>query len=182
MSAMRLVWNLAAFQVGWFACVLGGAQRWPWLGTAVVAGLIGIHLLLAARPVDELKLVAAAAFLGFAWDSVLVASGLLVYPSGVLLAGTAPHWIVAMWANFATLPNVSLRWLKGRPVLASVLGGLGGPLAFYAGSALGGVQFTSAALALLALGLGWALLMPALMALSQRYDGVEPRSMAAGYA
>jgi hypothetical protein len=29
---MRLLVNFVAFQLGWFACVLGAAQGLPWLG------------------------------------------------------------------------------------------------------------------------------------------------------
>ena len=50
--------------------------------------------------------------IGAAFDSVLAATGLLVYSSGVLFAGTAPYWIVAMWALFATTLNVSMGWMR----------------------------------------------------------------------
>jgi len=36
--------NFVAFQVGWFACVLGGAHQFPWLGTLMVSIIIAVHL------------------------------------------------------------------------------------------------------------------------------------------
>jgi hypothetical protein len=76
-----------------------------------------------------------------------------------------------MWAIFATTLNISLRWLKGRWLVAILSGAIAGPLAYYAGARLGGVVFTDQTIALIALSMGWAVLMPLLMALSQRLDG-----------
>jgi hypothetical protein len=73
---------------------------------------------------------------------------------------------------FATTLNVSLRWLKGRWVLAALLGGSAGPLSFYAGHRLGGVAFADPVYSLTVLGLGWAVLMPLLLWLGGRLDGL----------
>ena len=32
---MPMFANFLAFQIGWFACVLGGAHDLPWVGTAL---------------------------------------------------------------------------------------------------------------------------------------------------
>ena len=78
-----------------------------------------------------------------------------------------------MWALFATTLNLALRWLKGRPLLASVFGALGGPLAYYAGERLGAVEMPHQASALLALAAGWAVLMPLLTVIARRYNGFD---------
>jgi hypothetical protein len=166
-----VLFNFAIFQVGWFACVLGGAYQLPWFGTVLVGIIIGFHLLRASQPRAELNLILFAIAIGSLWDSFLVFQGWLEYPSGTLIPNTAPHWILALWAVFATTLNVSLRWLKGRWLFATLSGAIAGPLAYYAGSKLGGVMFTDELTALIALSLGWAILMPALMALSLRLDG-----------
>jgi hypothetical protein len=170
----RLVFNFIAFQVGWLACVLGGAQQQPWLGTTLALLLITIHLAFVLNPKPELILILIAGAIGALWDSLLVALGWLVYPSGTLLAGTAPHWIIAMWMLFATTLNLGLRWLQGRWLLVALLGALSGPLAYFAGYRLGGVEFPDLAGGLLVLGVGWAVLMPLLMVLAQRFDGMRP--------
>ena len=144
---------------------------WHWLGTALVIGIVGIHLSRASRPRDELILILAALLIGAAWDSLLVWSGLLSYANGVFHSDLAPHWIVAMWALFATTLNISLRWLKGRCMLTVAFGAVGGPLAYYAGYRLGAVEMVNTVEALLALAVGWAVLMPILMMLSQRFNG-----------
>jgi len=164
--------NAAVFQVGWLCCVLAGAHHLPWLGTLTALLIVIWHVSGAHDGHKELSLVLIATGIGAFWDSLLVFAGLLQYPSGTLISGTAPHWIVAMWALFATTLNVSLRWLKYRPLLAAMLGAASGPAAYFAGYKLGGVQFPDMAAALLALAVGWAFLMPLLMALSNRFDGI----------
>jgi hypothetical protein len=171
MTMTTILVNFVAFQVGWFACVLGGAHQFPWLGTILVSIIIAVHLSRASRPRAELSLVLLAIAIGSVWDSYLVWRGWLEYPSGTLIPDTAPHWILAMWGVFATTLNVSLRWLKQRWLIAILSGAIAGPLAYYAGARLGGVVFADQTTALIALGLGWAVLMPLLMALSERLDG-----------
>ena len=170
-----MVINFLAFQAGWFACVLGGASGWPWLGVGVVAMVISLHVFQSPEASRELRLVAAAAVIGTAWDSTLAATGVLIYPSGQLASMLAPVWIVALWMGFATSLNVSLRWLKGRQGLAMLVGAVAGPMSFWAGSRVGAVRFADPLLSLAILSLGWALLMPLLLRVADRCDGwAEP--------
>jgi hypothetical protein len=170
---MQILVNLVAFKIGWLACVLGGAHGMPLIGTLIALAIVALHVANAAAPARELSLVLIAGFIGAAWDSAMAGSGLLVYASGTLFAGTAPYWIVAMWLLFATLLNRSLRWLHGRLAAAAVVGAVGGPLAFYAGHRLGAVQFGDVDAALVALALGWGAIMPLLVYLARRFDGIE---------
>ncbi|MEQ1772429.1 MAG: DUF2878 domain-containing protein [Burkholderiales bacterium] len=163
--------NAVLFQLGWFACVLGAAQGHPWAGTALAGCIVAWHIRCAARPADEIRLVALVVLIGAVWDSLLVTLGWIAYPSGTLLSGAAPYWIVALWALFATSLNVSMRWLKERRWLAALLGALCGPLSYWAAVRLGAVEFVHSLRAIAALSLGWSMIMPALMLLSQRYDG-----------
>ncbi|MCO6414438.1 MAG: DUF2878 domain-containing protein [Thiogranum sp.] len=170
---MNILINIVAFQLGWFACVLGGANQLPWLGTLTAVLIVAWHLGQAHRPAREFTLLAAVGALGALWDSLLVAAGWLAYPSGMLLANTAPHWIVAMWVLFASTLNVSLRWLRGRWIVAAALGAAGGPLAYYAGAGLDGVVIADPVPAFTALALGWAAFVPLLSKLSIRFDGMR---------
>ena len=163
--------NFLLFQIGWFACVLGAAYQLPWAGTLSVIAIVAYHLLRAPRPLPEMKLIAFALLIGFCWDSLLVASGLLIYQEGMFNEMIAPHWIIAIWALFASTLNVSLRWLKGHYLIAALFGMAGGPLAYYAGSELGAVALLDPFLSLLALAIGWAVMMPLLVFLSGQFDG-----------
>lgn len=166
--------NIVLFQVGWLACVLGGAGQWHLFGSLLVVVLVGIHLMRARRAGVESVLILCAVVIGATWDSWLVWSGLLRYDHGQFHSLLAPHWIIAMWALFATTLNVSLRWLKGRWFLAFLFGVFGGPFAYFAGQSLGAVEVVSQVAGFAALALGWGVIMPVLMWLSQRWDGFEP--------
>jgi len=171
LSKSSMLANAVLFQLGWFACVLGAARGHPWTGTALAACIVAWHIRRAAWPTDEIRLLALVVLIGAAWDSLLVTLGWIAYPSGTLLSGAAPYWIVALWALFATSLNVSMRWLKQRWWLATFLGAICGPLSYWAALRLGAVEFMQPLRAIVALSLGWSMIMPGLMLLSQRYDG-----------
>ena len=171
---MNILINILLFQIGWFACVLGAAYGFPFAGTGIALTIATLHVLRASRPGQELKLILISVVIGTAWDSALVAAGLIAYPNGVLLAGTAPIWIAALWVVFATTMNVSLRWLHSRYLLAAVFGAVGGPLAYFAGAKLGALVFLDITWALGAQAAGWAVLMPLLLRIARQLDGITP--------
>jgi len=174
MTAARtssVIANVVLFQAGWFACVLGAANGLPWLGSAIVVAIVAWHTQRMNQPLVETKLIAIAVLLGAAWDSVLVMLGWIAYPAGSLIVGAAPYWILALWALFATALNVSMRWLKQRPWLAALLGAICGPLSYWAAARLGAADFVEPLQVVTALAVGWAIIMPLLMALSCHYDG-----------
>jgi hypothetical protein len=174
---MSMLINFIAFQVGWFACVLGAANGMPWLGPIVVTAAVALHLARARRPLPELWLVCCAMVFGLVADSLLLATGWLSYPAGLWLPGLAPYWIVAMWALFATTLNVSMGWMRGRPLLTFLMGAVGGPLSYLAGQKLGAIDLNPPGYALAALALAWGVAMPLLMWLSGRLDGVREPSV-----
>ena len=169
---MPILINFAAFQIGWFSSVIGAAKQMPWLGPVALLVVLAIHLRQARRPQLELLLVLSCGLIGVFFDSLLVAMGWVDYPSGQISQSLAPYWIVTMWMLFATTLNQSMGWLKGRPLLATALGAIFGPASYIAGQKLGGIEFVAFAPAIAALTVGWAVFMPLLMALAQRFDGI----------
>ena len=171
-SRVRQLANFVIFEAAWFACILGVAHGVPLWGTAAVVAAIAWHVAISARPTTELALVGLLCAIGLVAESLVVAQGHVAYPAGQPVAWLAPYWMVALWGEFAIALNVTLRWLKGRPLLALVLGAVFGPLSFVGGVRLGGARFVDTAPALVTLACMWALLMPLAMALSNRFDGV----------
>ena len=165
-----LALNFAAFQAGWFACVLSAAHGVPWTGTGIAAAIIALHVAYARNRAGEAKLVAIALALGAAWDSALVAAGWVGFSSGTLVERAAPHWILALWALFAITLNSSLRWLRSNVAMAVGLGAVAGPLSYWAGARLGAVTFVQPFAAIAALAAGWAVMTPALVAAARRCD------------
>jgi hypothetical protein len=80
--------------------------------------------------------------------------------------------MVAMWGLLAIALNVTMRWMKKRWLLAAVLGAIAGPMSYAGGVRLGAAHFIDATAALATLAIAWALLMPLMMWLSDRFDGV----------
>lgn len=169
---MLFLVNLAAFQVAWFSSVLGAAQQMPWIGPVAVLIALALHLRAARKPFEEILLVLSCALIGATFDSILVAAGWVSYDAGLFNANFAPYWIITMWMLFATTLNVSMRWLRGKPKLAALFGFYGGPTTYLAGQALGGIVLSNQVAALAALAIGWALIMPVLMRLSENLDGM----------
>ena len=174
-SRGRALANFIVFEAAWFACVLGVAHGQPAWGTAAVVAAIAWHLAICARPATELALVGALCVVGLVAESVMVALRHVAYPGGQPVAWLAPYWLVALWGEFAIALNVTLRWLKPRPLLAAALGALFGPLSFLGGVRLGAARFIDEPAALTSLAVMWALLMPLVMAVSDRLDGVTLR-------
>jgi len=164
---MNKLINFILFQIGWFGCVLGGAHQFPWGGTVLSLGIVGFHLFRSDNTIRELRVIASAVFLGFVFDGFLVYMRFLDYPSGILISGTAPHWILSMWAVFATTLNLSLGWLQKRYITAFIFGLFGGPAAYLGGSSMGGVIFLREYEALLSLAVIWAVSMPLLIWISR---------------
>ena len=58
-------------------------------------------------------------------------------------------------------------------MLAATFGLVGGPLTYIAGAKLGGIILVNEVMALTALAIGWAFIMPVLMRLSETFDGMS---------
>jgi hypothetical protein len=164
--------NFVVFQAAWFAAVLGAAHRFPVWGTVAIVAAIAWHLIVSARPEQEARLVALACAIGFAIETAAVWLGNVAYPSGQPIAWLAPYWMVALWGLLAIALNVTMRWLKPRLWLAALFGAVGGPMSFVGGVKLGGASFVHETAALVTMAAVWAVLMPALVWASNRFDGV----------
>jgi len=167
--AVNNLWNFIQFQVGWFAVVLGAAAGYPWWGAAAALALLVVHLWLAADPWLEGAFLLLVGLLGWLWESLVFGAGLVQYPGyGAVMA---PLWMAALWMNFASTLDYSLAWMQGKPVLAAVFGGVGGPLAFVAGEQLGAIVLVDRVLSLGVIGAGWLVVTPLLLRAAQAWQG-----------
>jgi hypothetical protein len=175
-GTLRVLLNIAVFQAAWFACVgfaARGAADW---GIAAIGAAVALHFALSdARRADAVLAVAALA-IGIVWETLALRAGWIAYASPGPVAGLAPAWILALWVLFATALREPLRWLHGRPALAALFGAVGGPLSYAAGARLGACRFDDPTTALLALGAGWAVLTPLLLALARRLEAGRGRA------
>jgi hypothetical protein len=166
---VRLAANIVLFQAGWFACVLGAAWGHPWAGPAAVAIAALTRIAQSEGRSREALLLLFCGVLGFAADTALISLGLFAPVRGSVPAPWSPPWLVAMWINFGATLNVSLAFLKNRPVLAVALGAAGGPAAYYAGARLGAIAVPEPVwVGLTAVGAAWAVSLPAMVWLAGR--------------
>ncbi|MEL7060315.1 MAG: DUF2878 domain-containing protein [Acidobacteriota bacterium] len=151
---------VVVLQVVWFASVLGAAQDFLWLGPslAVVVSLLYLGYSYSRRR-DALLMLFLVAF-GAVAESILQATGLMRY-RGAVVPWLAPAWILGLWLQFGMLRHGLLRLLVGRPIMAVVLGAVGGPLVYGFGVALGAAEFHPDVWpSLAALAVVWALALP----------------------
>lgn len=156
--------NFILFQVAWLACVWGAANSFGWLGPVTVAILVPLQVcLLTENRKQETVFVFICGSIGFLLETILITGD--VYASqGVMVLFVCPPWMAALWFNFAMLVSISLSWLKRKYLLAAILGGLAGPLAYWGGEKLGAIKIADAFLLgylpLIAL---WFLVLPFLI-------------------
>ena len=131
--------NYALYQIGWFACVLGGASHRPWTGCLIALTLVGVHLKRSLERSREVRLIALATAFGVIVEMFQIAVSTYRSTSGTVIDALPPAWLLMMWAQFATTFRHSLRPVIMRPARAALLGAAGGPLAFLAGERLGAV-------------------------------------------
>jgi len=177
---MRTLINVALFYTTWFACILGAARGYPWLGVCVTATTVIIHLRFIQPGRKEAAVLLLAGLLGLLFDTVVLQLGRVRFPGAANDAMLAPAWMAALWVAFATLLSVSLAWLRGRYMLAQLFGALGGPLSYYGGAKLGAIQLAEPLrTSLMVIALEWWLAMPVLLKISETLHPAPRREPAA---
>ena len=168
MLDLKLLANAGMFQLGWFACVLGGNSLWLLLP----AGVLLVNGLWISARWTEVRLIICVCLLGTLVDSLLLNAGVFEFrQEGILI----PFWLMLLWALLATTLNHCLAWTARPAWRAVLLGAVSGPLSYYAGQRLGAVQFgfglwpTLVLLAVL-----WAGLFPALQWLAGKQTAQLP--------
>jgi len=136
--------NFILFQIGWFACILGAANNYEWLGPILVAIILPLQVyLLTENYKEEAFFVIICGVTGFLLETILIV-GNVYTPAGQLEAWFCPPWMAALWFNFAMLFSISLSWLKEKYLLAAILGGIAGPVAYWGGEKLGAITVADA--------------------------------------
>lgn len=166
--ALRLAVGFVIFQGAWFACVAAAAVGQAAIGIAAVVAAVLLALASSVDRAADLRLVALCLVIGFAWDSALARVEIVVYASPWPLAGWAPAWILALWALFAPMLRELPRALHGRPFLAALIGGPGGAMSYAAAQRLGACSFPDPVAAVVVIGIGWAWILPLLLAAARR--------------
>jgi hypothetical protein len=168
MRIILALFNFLAFEAAWFATVTGGAAGRGALMSLAVVAVVVVHLAInRARLRSELQLIAAVTVFGILLETGFIGAGLIRYAGMTEGQALPPVWIAALWLGFGTLLNASLAWLKGRWLLQALLGGISGPVTYWAGVKLGAATMPDDGGALMLIGLAWAMALPALFMLAE---------------
>jgi hypothetical protein len=159
---VRKLVNFVLFQLGWFACILGAAHGYVSWAVLFCLAVAAFHLWQSSEPMQEGMLLLKILALGIFADTLLLQTGSLVFESKGLVPSLSPIWMWSLWVILGCTLNESMSWLRGRYVLAAVLGAITGPLSYLAGVKLGAATWGNETQALVLLGLIWATAMPLL--------------------
>ncbi|MCF8069114.1 MAG: DUF2878 domain-containing protein [Desulfobacterales bacterium] len=160
---MKLIINVAIYQIIWFICILG-ENRGAWFALPLLA----MHLFITPVLKADLKMMALLLFTGLFIDGILHKIGFFSFN---VAAVPIPFWLAIIWLGLAIMPHNSLAWLKHRLLLSAFFGALGGPLAYWAGIRMGAAFFNWPLIpSLIVLAIIWALLWPGIMYLA----GIDP--------
>lgn len=152
--------NAVLFQLLWFACVLGSANRLFIPALCAFLLLAAFQLRAHRRAEGDYSLLILSLALGILIDSLWLMLGFVEFTDPRPLPFLAPAWILVLWAGFALTINHSMAWVNAHPLLPGVLGAVGGPLSYLAGERLGAVAFlVDRPIVLTAIGLAWAFAM-----------------------
>ena len=168
--------NIVLYQIAWFACTLGAAQNQPWFGLGISFIVLAWHFGQVKHLKNEAYLLLSALLIGFAFDQTLLSTQLIDYQSHGWNNAVVPMWILALWLTFATLLNISLRWMRLHLIYAVLLGLVGGPLAYLGAESLHAITIVDQR-TYWVLAIGWAVITPLLIILSKRFDGFEPAKL-----
>jgi hypothetical protein len=152
--------NFSIYQANWIICIKwGNTLSW------VALLLLAVHFYISPCRKSDIQLIALVTVLGILLDGILKAIGFFCFRADNF---PIPFWLIIIWMTLATLPNHSLAWLKDKTYIAGLLGMVGGPLAYWAGTRLGVASFNWQLLpSLLVLGILWGLIWPTIMFMSR---------------
>jgi len=168
---MRNILIAVIFQIGWFACVFGGANsvELP-IALAVALTLLACNIWLKREGwVREIRLVAAVTAIGFVIETINLATGVFKLNHSSGYPWLCPVWFLLLWALFATLLRGPFVWLSGRYWLSAILGALFAAPNYFAGARLGAVTFNeNLVFSFVMLAVIWALAMPLMVWLARK--------------
>lgn len=151
----------------WFLLTWGAGAGHHWWPATVTAAVLAA----ACWRAGELwwrvaAMIAVGLLCAVAVDGSLIKIRLVSYAGGDPGLPIPPLWIISLWMLFAATLALPARNLLTSPVVAGVLGGIGGPLAYLGGRSLGAIDTNQTGLVVV--GIFFALATPILVLVANR--------------
>ncbi|WP_024931241.1 DUF2878 domain-containing protein [Methylophilus sp. OH31] len=164
-----VVFNFVSFQLWWWACILSAKPGLGWAVLLLVIAACCVHLQWIESWRHALPLLITT-LLGCILDQIAYTLGWLSFKHHHTWPAFIPLWMIALWLAFSMTLNVSMRWLQGRIILAAILGGMFGPLAYLGAQQLKVIDLPSSSWSLLWVTVEWAVVMPLLLWIRRRFN------------
>ena len=169
-SIGALARSVLGFKAVWLSTVLGAASGANWLGIAALLAFAAAQIFFSHKRRCELLVLAAGLTMGVAFETFVHKAGWILYAPGWPQPAGPPVWILALWGSFSLMSIDGLAWLRGRRLLAALLGATGAPFAYFGGISLGAGSDAAVAF-YVAVGLFYAAATPLLVELSGALKG-----------
>ena len=171
---MKLPWpsiaNALGYQAVWFVTLLSASKGHFWFGFLSSLVFSGLMLCFGGNARQDGRIVIIGLVLGVSIDTLFAISGWIEYAQSWSSISIAPLWIIALWLSFSFTLNHSMSFLRKNYVAAAAFGFIGGPLAYWCADRVFDVisYGTSTGLVMLALGVSWGLVIPAIFYIDKR--------------
>ncbi len=171
---MKIPWskvlNALGYQTVWFATLYSASKGYFWLGFLASVLFSSLMLCFGGRVKQDSRIVLIGLVLGISIDSLFAASGWIQYALPWSMLTIAPLWIIALWLSFSFTLNHSMGFLRNNYYVAAAFGFFGGPLAYWCADRVFNVieYGTDIGIVMLALGVCWGLVIPAIYYIDQR--------------
>lgn len=134
----QLIIDLIIFQGIWFVCVFGG-NSW-----ALLATIINIFLHISWTQTASIKpwlsFIGIGCLIGVIQDSLMIQLGFFSFPTQAS-PSIMPIWLGCLWLNYWMTWHWSLNWISLRPILFSLIAGIGGGYAYGVGHFFERIEF-----------------------------------------
>jgi hypothetical protein len=158
-----------------FAYVLANGVMFnlTWLGIVMTHSIVyapvfallhlAIHFSVMGKGWLEFRVICVVTVLGCILDLMLFRLGVF---TGAEISLMPPFWLVCLWPVLATTLLHAFSSLRGRYLIAAVLGAIGGVASYTAGTRLTEVAFGYGLYGPIIIGVLWAVLFPTLLELA----------------
>lgn len=156
----------------WLLLTWGAGAGHLWWPSAVAAAIVAAACWRAGSQWWRVAVILAVGLMcAFTVDGSLIKIHLVGYAGADPALPVPPVWIISLWLVFAATLALPARGLLTSPVLAGILGAIGGPLAYLGGGSLGAIETNRTGL--IVVGVFYALVTPLLVLVANRLLPVQ---------
>ena len=148
---------ISGFKIVWLSCVFGEVYLSSLFGFFIGAFFLLIYFFSKKNKIHTFKVISFFSLIGYFFDSLLSFFELYNIEAEYNFI-FLPLWFLILWPSFCCLLVDVLIFLKNKTLLSISLGGIFGPLSYYAGISAGIASFSNIMVFLL-ISIFWALIM-----------------------